>query len=404
MRGDIRGGQGLQAATGLNLEYHRLAITGTEELGLRIVAALEKEKDYNRLSSLSNALAALTAKMEPQDAAQLARQGAPRIATALNDTPETDSYRLSSLGNALAALAARMEPQDAAQIARQGARHIAAALVNPEVGVFSDFLSLGNALAALAVLTAEMEPQDAAQIARRGALRIAAAFKKTPAVDFYGPRDLDLDSTLAALAAKMKPKDAAEFASQIAMRIAKALENTHETDSNGLRKLDSALATLVAKMKPLAAAEIAKGLIEALVNPQEMDSKRLSSLGRTLAAFCALLPSAHCTQLLALSNLLLTPMPKKAVEGEQQPYDRKLLKAVCAQLHHEELAEVLKYPFCTGDAEQIVLKQLNSETQRDFGGDVWKFVEQANLLGIKDIADPAKRPSAQDALNDLDKI
>ena len=56
-----------------------------------------------------------------------------------------------------------------------------------------------------------------------------------------------------------------------------------------------------------------------------------------------------------------------------------------AQLRPLDLVEVLKYPFSTGEAEQIVLKQLNSRTRRDFGGDVWKFVEQANSLGIKDI-------------------
>jgi hypothetical protein len=35
---------------------------------------------------------------------------------------------------------------------------------------------------------------------------------------------------------------------------------------------------------------------------------------------------------------------------------------------------------------------------------VWKFVEQADALGIKDIADSANRPSAQEALNELDKL
>jgi hypothetical protein len=43
-------------------------------------------------------------------------------------------------------------------------------------------------------------------------------------------------------------------------------------------------------------------------------------------------------------------------------------------------------------------------TGRKFGADVWKFVEQADALGIKDIGSPAHRPSAQDALNELDKL
>jgi hypothetical protein len=75
------------------------------------------------------------------------------------------------------------------------------------------------------------------------------------------------------------------------------------------------------------------------------------------------------------------------------------LTAVCAQLHPRDLAEVLKYPFCTGEAEQIVLNAISPK----FGGILWKFVEQADALGIKDIGSPAQRPSAQGALNELNK-
>jgi len=102
--------------------------------------------------------------------------------------------------------------------------------------------------------------------------------------------------------------------------------------------------------------------------------------------------------------MLLQPVSRDAADGKKQPYDRKLLAEVCAQLRTEDLVEVLKYPFCTGEAEQILLNQLKALTGRDFGGDVWKFVEQANALDIEDIGSPAQRPSAQDALNELNKL
>ena len=35
---------------------------------------------------------------------------------------------------------------------------------------------------------------------------------------------------------------------------------------------------------------------------------------------------------------------------------------------------------------------------------MWKFVEQADSLGIKDIDSPAKRPSVQDALKELNAL
>jgi hypothetical protein len=77
---------------------------------------------------------------------------------------------------------------------------------------------------------------------------------------------------------------------------------------------------------------------------------------------------------------------------------------VCAQLPPQDLAEVLKYPFCTSEAEQIVLKELQAKTGDNFEGNVWKFVEQADSLGIKDIGSPAQRPSVQDALKELNAL
>jgi hypothetical protein len=78
----------------------------------------------NLLSSLDNALAELTAKMETQAAAEIANG----LAAALENPQETDSYCLPILGSALAALAAKMEPQAAAEIANG----FAAALENPQ--------------------------------------------------------------------------------------------------------------------------------------------------------------------------------------------------------------------------------------------------------------------------------
>jgi hypothetical protein len=76
-------------------------------------------------------------------------------------------------------------------------------------------------------------------------------------------------------------------------------------------------------MKPQAAAEIAKVLC----------ATAFRSFTRTSRRF---------------ANLLLMPVSEKENEGEEQPYDRKLLTAACAQLRPQDLAEVLKYPFCTG--------------------------------------------------------
>jgi hypothetical protein len=363
------------------------------EIAKDLAAVLEdpQERDSTLLSSLSSALVALAAKMEPQAAAEIAKD----LAAVL----EKEMYfnRLLSVNSAVEALAAKMEPQAAAEIAKD----LAAAL--EKEWDFSCLSSLGSALAALA---AKMEPQAAAKIARRGAQRLVTALESLEETDFSCLSSLG--SALAALAAKMEPRVAAKIVRRGAQCLAAVLENPPEGFSGHVASLSSALAALADKMEPQAAAEIAmpgaQRLAAALKNPQETDSARLSSLGKTLAALCSLLPSAHHTHLLALSNMLLQPVSKEATEGKEQPYDRKLLAAVCAQLRTEDLVEVLKYPLCTGETEQIVLNHLKATAGRKFGGYVWKFVEQADSLGIKDISSPAQRPSAQDALNELGKL
>jgi hypothetical protein len=350
LRGD---GQGFRAATGLNLEYHRLVVSGAMELGRSVAADLENPQETNsdRISSLGSALAAVVDKMEPQAAAEITKRGALRVVEALENPQETNSERLSSLGTAVAALADNMEPQVAAKIASQGAQRLAAALEHGQKRATERLSSLGTAVAALAN---KMEPQAAAKIATG----IAAALENPP------KKISKLQPTL-------------------------------------LPSLSNALESLAAKMEPQAAAKIAQELAAALENPQETDSQLLSSLGRTLAAFCTLLPSAHHAHLLALSNLLLTPLSEKADnEDKGQADDRKLLTAVCAQLRPQDLAEVLKYPFCTGDAEQIILNAISP----NFSGTLWKFVEQADALDIKDIGSPAQRPSAQDAIKELEGL
>jgi hypothetical protein len=98
-RGEARGGQGFRAVTGLNLGYHRLALSGAAGLGERLLADLQnpQEKNFYRLSSIGRVLAAVVAEMEPHAAAEIARQGAQRLEAALENQRETNSSHLSSL-------------------------------------------------------------------------------------------------------------------------------------------------------------------------------------------------------------------------------------------------------------------------------------------------------------------
>ena len=122
--------RGLHAAIGLNATLAAYFDSRTNEAADGLAKALENPQETNsdRLSSLGDALAALAARMNPNDAASVADG----LAKALENPQETNSYRLSSLGDALAALAARMNPNDAASVAARGAAVLAKALENPQ--------------------------------------------------------------------------------------------------------------------------------------------------------------------------------------------------------------------------------------------------------------------------------
>jgi len=386
--------------------------------GAQVLAkTLEDPKtEAYQLSQLGNVLAALAARMEPKEAAGVADG----LAKALED-PKTEADRLSDLGDALARLAARIEPKEAASVASRGAQVLAKPLedAKTEAARLSD---LGNALAALA---ARMEPKEAAGVSSRGAQVLAKPLEnaKTEAA-----RLSDLGNALAALAARMEPKEAAGVSSRGAQVLVKALEDPN-TEADRLSQLGDALAALAARMEPQEAAGVssrgAQVLAEALEDPQRTDTLRLSRLGWTFGQLSSRIPSARQTRWVAVSILMnQVPMIPKVdeVEPEKRRYLvayykgignvfeaeaaklRKQLADLFALIEAQELAEVLKWPFCVGEVEKIALAELEKKTGRKFDGNIWKFVEEAPSLGIKDLDAPAKRPKVKDALTELNQL
>ena len=216
-KGEARGGQGFRAVTGLNLEYHRLAISGATELGRSLAADLENpQTDYNRLSSLGSALTVLAAKMEPQAAAEIAKG----LAAALENPQETSSNRLPILGNALAALAAN------------GTAGCSGDRKGPCGGLGE---SAGNGF------KPSFDPWQCSggtggckkwnrRLQRRSQDEAPSVLLRF--LENWQERNIDrllsLGNALAALAAKTEPQAAAERYG----RLAAALENPQETDSN----------------------------------------------------------------------------------------------------------------------------------------------------------------------------
>jgi energy-coupling factor transporter ATP-binding protein EcfA2 len=191
---------------------------------------------------------------------------------------------------------------------------------------------------------------------------------------------------------------------ELADRLVTALENPQQTDASSLWSLSAAVAAPAARMEPQEAARLAarnaQVLVTALENTQE--TSVLQSLGMSLGNLVKFLPSAQerATLLLALSHIFLEKVPAAPQQGQEEAQEeakvRKEVTELCQLLSPQELAEMLKWPFTVGEAEKIVLTELEHQTGRTFGGDVWKFVEQAQSLGITGLDAPAKRPRIED--------
>ena len=162
-RGDARDGQGFRAATGLNVEDHRLAMANAARLGANLATALESRQITNssQLLNIGGALAAVANKMDPQAAVEIVTRGARGLAAAVENPQETDSARLSILNNALVALVDKIEPQAVVEIAKG----LAAALENPQETNSDRLSSLSNALVAL---VDKIEPQGVVEMIAKG--------------------------------------------------------------------------------------------------------------------------------------------------------------------------------------------------------------------------------------------
>ena len=186
---------------------------------------------------------------------------------------------------------------------------------------------------------------------------------------------------------------------ELSDRLVTVLEQPQQPDADRLSRLGEVIAALAARMDPPEAARTAARsahvLVTALEKPKETDVSL--SLGRTLGNLAKFLPgNPRATLLLALSNVFLEEIPAAPQQGQEEAQVRKEVTELCKLLIPQDLAEVLKWPFTVGEAEKIVLAELERQTGQTFGGNVWKFVEQAQNLGIKGLDAPAKQPHLGD--------
>jgi hypothetical protein len=164
-------------------------------------------------------------------------------------------------------------------------------------------------------------------------------------------------------------------------------------------------ATLAELGHPLESEQMERLVARAALDAIGTDDKsftgwpELSHLSRQLR-------QARLTRLLALSGLLSPSQYSNAWASSSRADNptRGEARAVAAMLSRQDLADVLKWPFCVGAARLMVLQALEKQTGAAFEGSLWKFVDAAPALGVGRLEAPAIRPTAADARNELRSI
>jgi hypothetical protein len=353
-----------------------------------LTETLEQETASDRVARLAKALGPLNARLSPEGAAAIADRAAATLLSALNR--EAAQNYSGELGEVLAALLGHLSPESAASIAERAA----AILLNrlEREAEPKRLATLGESLAALLV---HLSSDTAAPLAERGALTLLNTLGRETDPD----RASDVARGLAAVAAHLNR----EKATPLAKRLTEVLEQ--ETDPVRMVILSDILAALLEQVSPENATRLAKRGALTLLNALKPDAAPPLSgaLGQALAALTVSLPGSRHTALFATSNLLLSELSAPLPNSQKA---LKLFGVACIKLRTEDLTEILKWPFCVGESRRIVLAELEARLKEKkasvvFGGDVWKFVEQAPALGIEDLESPPKRPKAEDARKEL---
>ncbi len=412
----------------------------------RMLTLLENWKDFSTDLQLDfgAALAALAARLEPEAAGSMAR----RLARLLQNPRGNNSRTRETLGPAVFACCARLEAAEAGAIAHslmtvlERRQQVASeTLVAPIVAGLCarvspiDVRSLAeragktllnqhetypDRLASLVIVLTSLAPRLEAGQAR-SLMNLLTENMEGSSKDYYPDRMAHLGRALAMLAARLE--DSAPAAARGAAALCELLKKKWEVHPSVRASLGEALAALAARMDaPGASRAAARGaavLLQELTESREAQPRAdglprplsaaadpVAGVGLALARLTRHLPAAKRTRLVALATICRAEIsPPPGVGAEDSP-DRAVVAQTCRMLDAADLAEVLKWPFCVGEARRLVLAALEKKLGRTFGGNPWRLIEQADSLEITGLDcsaldRPAKRPSVKAAIEEL---
>ncbi|MBI1247508.1 hypothetical protein GC197_06625 [bacterium] len=156
--------------------------------------------------------------------------------------------------------------------------------------------------------------------------------------------------------------------------------------------------------KPKLASDLVIPRVEELSTSKAASARQVASLGRYLCLMCENIPKARQTYRFALASALATNSESRPEdpgfdatgwlyrnpEDQTSPEERANTEAVvetwCQHASPEELLDVLKWPFCTGEVQRIVITSLENKvnqggnTRFSFHDSIWKVCEHVDEI------------------------
>ncbi len=327
--------------------------------------AISKTTDSSALWSLAGGLAIVAARLEPREATRYRAEAAAQLSQAMSRT--TDSIDLGFRAQGLAAVAARLEPKEAA------------ALLSQAMSWTSNSTALWCLVEGLDAVAARLEPKEAAAL-------LSQAISRTTDPVAHGRLAKGLD----AVAVRLEPREASRYRAEAAALIIQALSRI--SDPYRLRFLAEDLAAVAARLESREASRCraeAATLLSQAMSPTS-SSNELRSLTEGLAAVTVGLEPRELSrrQQSLVGSIGLVANPNLLAFCPALP----ALEQVPPSLPVQSLVDLLKQPFCIGQARRIVLDQLQRHYGRPFA-DQWDFAHFAGEQKLDlDLTSPPRWP------------
>jgi Protein kinase domain len=407
--------EGLSAVTGHLVPKEASAMCS--KAAAKVTHAITKTNDPHVLWRLAQGLSAVTGRLESKEAAAMCSIAAAKITYAMTKTNDPDV--LWTLARGLSTVSERLEPKKTADIA---------AMLTQAISNTNDPNALWTLARSLSIVSSRMEAQEAAAMCSKATAMLTQAMSKTNNRESLGR----LAEGLSVVSGRLEPKEAADNAAILTQAMTKT------NDPEALGRLAEGLSAVSGHLEPKEAADNAAILTQAMTKADDLEvlgrlEEGLSAVSGRLepkqaAAICSL-AFFHCSQnslrMTMVRNFLtgeVTPIPPRhnrhnlsciltrngprdfeehlaslasAIAGLSWPVPSlaapAMLLTLPPPLPPQTLVDLLKDPFCVGEARRVVLVQLGRHYHRTFA-DQWDFVRFAEerQLGL-DLLGPPPR-------------